>query len=145
MINIRAYGAPQYIKKLERLGRGIEELEKPMREMGKIALAAVKSYPSYGDWRHGQVSSDLQRPGSKYRRTLNLQKSITGRLYNANKSNARYMVYQGNRARADYLKYVIGDEQDPYHAGYWQTMEEWKPLIQEAVLDVFHKWYRNLA
>ena len=46
---------PQYKKKIGKLAKDLEELDKPMKEAGKIALAAIRSYPPYdGGWKEGK-------------------------------------------------------------------------------------------
>lgn len=143
MIKIKANGAPQYMKKLDKLGRSMSELEIPTRDAGEVAVAAVKSYPRYGDWKNKKVSSDPNRPGSKYKRTFNLQKSMTGRMQKSGKV-VKYLVYQGNKGRAPYIDYVIGDAQVPLHAGYWITLSQWEKILHPVALDIFRKWYKSL-
>ncbi len=142
-LNIRAYGMPQYKKKLTALGKGLEELDKPMREAGKIGMAAVRSYPPYdGSWRQGKESFVLVRPGSKYKRTKTLRGGWKGRLTKGSKIVVRYSIRNNNVA---YAKYVQGLERTSVHAPWWITDKEWESILRPVVTEIFRDFMKKIT
>jgi hypothetical protein len=136
-LQIRARGMPQYIKKLQKLGVGLEELDKPMLEAGKLAKAAMASYPTYNDgWKQGNSSFSLYRPGAKYKRTGTLRDSWRGRLVKGSRIIVRYSVSTRN---VNYAKYVLGGEQTEEHRPWWRKSNEWDRLLTPEVTKIFQK------
>jgi len=136
-LNVRARGMAQYAKKLQRLGVSLDELDKPMLEAGKMALAAMKSYPTYNDdWKKGDSSFSYFRPGAKYRRTGTLCDSWRGRLTKGSRIIVRYSVSTRN---VSYAKYVLGDQQTAEHSPWWRRTEYWERVIAPETTKVFQK------
>lgn len=137
-LNIRAYGMPQYKKKLQKLGKDLEQLDKPMKEAGKVALAAVKSYPPYdGSWKDGRESFTPFRPGSKYRRlggSGGLKTGWRGRLTKGSKIVVRFSLTNND---IKYAKFVQGIEQAGIHAPWWLTVDQWEPILRPHTTQIF--------
>jgi hypothetical protein len=136
----------QYKKKLEKAGRSLRDLDKPMSEAGKIALAAIKSYPPYDDgWKNGKPSFIPYRPGSKYKRkgdNKGLKSGIKGRLTKGSKIVVRYRITSGMIA---YDKYVFGNEQSAIHRPWWRKVEAWEPIIRPEVTKIFQEFMKSLG
>lgn len=145
-LNIRAYGMPQYKKKMIQLGRDLEELNKPMKEAGKIAMAAVRSYPPYdGGWKQGRESFTPVRPGSKYKRKGDrggLKTGWEGKLTKGSKIVVRYSLRNDKIA---YAKYVQGLERSSFHAPWWLTVDEWEPVIRPEVTAIFRDFMKKIT
>lgn len=142
-LQARARGMPQYVAKLRKLGVALEELDKPMTQAGKIALAAMKSYPTYNDgWKQGNSSFSLYRPGSKYKRTKTLQNSWRGRLVKGSRIGVRYSV---STRSVEYSKYVLGDQQTGEHMGWWRKVDAWEPLILPEVTKIFQNYMKKYS
>lgn len=145
---VKANGMPQYKKKLDMMGRSLEDLEKPMREAGEIAKALVRSYPPYGNWEQGHISFTDFRPGSKYKRTKALQKGWKGQLLKGSKIQVRYRVYNyttvDKRGRK-YAQYVQGDNQAAVHAGWWFTEKEMADKLHKVTLKIFQKFMKDVV
>ena len=140
-LNVRARGMPQYVAKLRRLGVALEELDKPMLQAGKMALAAMKSYPTYNDgWKKGNNSFSLFRPGSKYKRTGNLRDSWSGRLTKGSRIVVRYSVSTRN---VEYAKYVLGDSQTATHRPWWRKEKQWESIVAPEVTKVFQNYMKK--
>jgi hypothetical protein len=144
--NVRAYGMPQYKKKILKLGKDLEELDKPMRDAGKIAKAALRSYPPYdGSWREGKESFTLYRPGSKYKRKGDrggLKTGWEGKLTKGSKIVVRYSLKNND---IKYAKFVQGLEQSSFHAPWWLTVEKWEPLIREETTKIFREFMKDIV
>lgn len=140
----------QVISEIERKNKKIEDLATPMREAGKIALAAVKSYPVYGNWRAGQVTSAAIRPNSKYKRTFSLQRSWNGRTNVAKKGRSiSYTIYQksvmnGKKNAKEYMPYVQGDEQTAVHSRWWRTLDSWNSEFQVVIERIFRDYLSRI-
>lgn len=151
IVYIKSSNIKQVAAKLEKLGRSLDELDKPSRETGKMGLAAVKSYPVIGAWYNGDITSASQRPGSKYKRTFALQKSWNGRINKKGKDYVEYLIYQkgvlnpksGKDARK-YMPYVQGSEQVGIHAPWWNTLDQWRDILPPFVEKGFRSWIRKV-
>lgn len=151
IVYIKSSNIKQVAAKLEKLGRSLDELDKPSRETGKMGLAAVKSYPVIGAWYNGDITSASQRPGSKYKRTFALQKSWNGRINKKGKDYIEYLIYQkgvlnpksGKDARK-YMPYVQGSEQVGIHAPWWNTLDQWREILPPFVEKGFRSWIRKV-
>lgn len=151
-IQIRVTGIDDVLKRLKEVDRELSTLEAPMYQAGKIAKAAVASYPPYTDsWKQGTSSFLKRRPGAKYVRTGALQKSWNGRIQKKGKSGPSYIVYQKTsinpKERVDareYTPYVQGDKQASIHAGYWKTVSEWDKELEPIVTDIFLKHIKKI-
>ncbi len=151
IVYIKSSNIKQVAAKLEKLGRSLDELDKPSRETGKMGLAAVKSYPVIGAWYNGDITSASQRPGSKYKRTFALQKSWNGRINKKGKDYVEYLIYQkgvlnpksGKDARK-YMPYVQGSEQVGTHAPWWNTLDQWRDILPPFVEKGFRSWVRKV-
>ncbi len=151
IVYIKSSNIKQVAAKLEKLGRSLDELDKPSRETGKMGLAAVKSYPVIGAWYNGDITSASQRPGSKYKRTFALQKSWNGRINKKGKDYVEYLIYQkgvlnpksGKDARK-YMPYVQGSEQVGIHAPWWNTLDQWREILPPFVEKGFRSWIRKV-
>lgn len=151
IVYIKSSNIKQVAAKLEKLGRSLDELDKPSRETGKMGLAAVKSYPVIGAWYNGDITSASQRPGSKYKRTFALQKSWNGRINKKGKDYIEYLIYQkgvlnpksGKDARK-YMPYVQGSEQVGTHAPWWNTLDQWRDILPPFVEKGFRGWIRKV-
>lgn len=151
IVYIKSSNIKQVAAKLEKLGRSLDELDKPSRETGKMGLAAVKSYPVIGAWYNGDITSASQRPGSKYKRTFALQKSWNGRINKKGKDYIEYLIYQkgvlnpksGKDARK-YMPYVQGSEQVGIHAPWWNTLDQWRDILPPFVEKGFRSWIRKV-
>lgn len=142
-LNIRAYGMPQYKKKLQSLGISLNELDKPMKKAGQIAMAAVRSYPPYtGSWKTGKESFVQYRPGSKYRRTQHLQGNWDGKLTKGSKIVVRYSIREN---KVEYAKFVQGNQQSRQHKPWWLTVEQWEPIIRPFVTEIFRDFMKDIA
>lgn len=145
-LNVRAYGMPQYKKKIEKLGKELSELDKPMKEAGKIALAALRSYPPYdGGWKEGKESFTPFRPGSKYRRKGDaggLKTGWEGKLTKGSRIVVRFSLRNNKIA---YAKFVQGYERTAVHAPWWLTVDEWEPLIREQTTKIFRDFMKNIV
>lgn len=145
-LNIRAYGMPQYKKKIGKLAKDLEELDKPMKEAGKIAFAAVRSYPPYdGGWKEGKESFTRVRPGSKYVRkgdTGGLKTGWRGRLTKGSKIVVRFSLSNDKIA---YAKYVQGLSQTSTHEPWWLTVEQWEPILRPHVTEIFRDFMKKIA
>lgn len=140
-LNVRANGMAQYVKKLQRLGVALEELDKPMLEAGKLATAAMRSYPTYDDgWKKGNSSFSLYRPGAKYRRTGTLRDSWKGRLTKGSRIVVRYSVSTRN---VSYSRYVLGDQQTGEHKPFWRRVEVWERLLAPEVTKIFQNYMKK--
>lgn len=140
-LNIRADGIKQYAKKLKNIGKAVESLDKPMKEAGQIALAAVRSYPPYTEsWKGGTPSFSYYRPGSKYRRTKTLQEGWRGRITKGSKIVVRYSVTNHSVA---YMRYVMGDSRQNIHAPWWHTLDEWDEILKPYVFRVFQDFMKK--
>lgn len=152
IIYIKSTNIDKIIKKLDAVGKGYDAFDEPMRDAGKIGVAAVKSYPLLGNWPGGEITSATRRAGSKYKRTFALQKSWNGRLNKKNRTIAEYLIYQkgvlnpktGKDARK-YMPYVQGSEQVAVHATWWNTLDDWRVILPKYVVSVFNKWAKNLS
>lgn len=144
-IQIKVEGIDKILADFKRLSIELSELEKPMQEVGKVARAAVASYPPYTDsWKAGKTSFLKRRPGSKYVRTGALQKSWNGRIQKKGKAGPSYIVYQKTSMNPkeridarDYTQYVQGDKQSSIHSGYWKTLDYIKEELQPIVAETF--------
>ena len=151
VVYIKSSNIKQVVAKLNKLGISLDKLDNPVRETGKIGLAAVKSYPIIGGWYNGQITSASQRPGSKYKRTFALQKSWNGRINKKGKDWAEYLIYQkgvlnpksGKDARA-YMPYVQGSEQTGTHRPWWSTLDQWREILPPHVEKEFRKWVNKI-
>lgn len=145
-LNIRVYGMPQYIKKMNKLGKDLSELDKPMKNAGEVAKAALRSYPPYDDgWKEKKESFSLYRPGSKYKRkggNGGLKTGWKGRLIKGSRIGVRYLI---SNSSIKYAKYVQGYEQSSFHAPWWLTVEEWVPVLRPEVTEIFREFIRNVA
>lgn len=143
-LNIRAYGMPQYKKKMIALGKELEELDKPMKDAGKIALAALRSYPPYdGGWKDGKESFTPVRPGSKYKRKGDdggLKTGWRGRLTKGSKITVRYSLANDD---IKYTKFVQGLQRTSVHAPWWLTVEEWEPVLRPHVTETFRDFMKK--
>lgn len=138
------------IKKMEKLNADFSSLEQPIKEAGKMGLAAVKSYPVIGNWPSGQITSAPKRPGSKYKRTFALQKSWLGRIQTRGRQLASYVIYQRNvmnpkrkMSAKDYMKYVQGSEQTSTHSPHWNTLDYWRETLPSYVTGIFERWAKK--
>ena len=145
-LNVRAYGMPQYKKKIEKLGKELSELDKPMKEAGKIALAALRSYPPYDDgWKEGKESFVSVRPGSKYKRLGDnggLKTGWKGRLTKGSRIGVRYSL---TNSTIKYVKFVQGYEQSSLHTPWWLTVEQWEPVLRPHVTEIFRNYMEKIA
>lgn len=145
-LNVRAYGMPQYKKKLDKIGRSLNNLDVPMSQAGKIALAAVKSYPPYDDgWKQGRSSFTPFRPGSKYKRRGDnggLKTGFKGRLTKGSRIVVRYNI---TNSTISYAKYVMGDEQTGIHRPWWHTVDKWESIIRPEVTKIFRDFMKKLG
>lgn len=142
-LNVRARGMPQYVKKLQRLGVALDELDKPMLQAGKLAVAAMKSYPTYNDgWKSGVNSFSWYRPGSKYKRTGDLRDSWSGRLVKGSRIVVRYSV---STRGIEYAKYVLGGSQTATHRPWWRKEKEWDKIIAPEVTKIFQNYMKKYA
>jgi len=138
------------IKKMKELNMDFSSLEDPIRQAGKMGLAAVKSYPTIGNWQSGQITSAKKRPGSKYKRTFALQKSWLGRIQTRGRDLASYVIYQKNvmnpkrkKSAKEYMKYVQGSEQTAAHSPYWNTLDYWREELPSYVTGIFDRWAKK--
>ena len=151
IIYIKSSNIDKAIKYIEQAGKDMSEFDKPMREAGKMGLAAVKSYPLLGNWPAGNISSAPRRAGSKYKRTFALQKSWNGRINKRNRNVAEYLIFQkgvlnpksGKDARK-YMPFVQGSEQVAVHATWWNTLDDWRVILPTYIVGIFNKWSKNL-
>lgn len=143
-ITIRINGLPSYKKKLEALGEAVDKLDEPMAEARRIALAAVKSYPPYGNWEEGQISFSPTRPGSKYKRTGALGKGWRARVSKTNKMH-KLLLWHSHPTSGRYFPYVQGDSQSSFHRPWWVTKEEWQVKLRPITLKIFQNYMKSLV
>lgn len=142
-LNIRANGMAAYKKKLQKLDIDLGRLDEPMREAGQVGLAAVQSYPPYSDsWKKGRASFSPYRPGSKYRRTQNLQSGWVGRLTKGSRIVVRYSI---TNKTVKYMKFVQGNEQNPIHRPWWLKVNEWEGPVSVETTKIFQKFMKTIT
>ena len=137
---------PQYKKKMDELGRSIQELSDPMKKAGKIAMAAVRSYPPYdGGWKEGRESFTPVRPGSKYKRkgaAGGLKTGWEGKITRGSRIGIRYSLRNNEIA---YAKFVQGVSQASIHTPWWLTVEQWEPILRPHVTEIFRDFMKKAA
>lgn len=143
-IMLKPFGFASYKKKLEKLGRSVEDLDKPMDEVDKVAMGAVKSYPPYGDWESGEVSFTRTRPGSKYKRTGALGRGWRRRRTNSGKM-MKLIIWHSHPASGRYFPYVAGRNQAPIHQPWWETTETWPAKLKPKLLEIFRKYMKDVT
>jgi len=142
-VQVKATGMDKYAKKLQKMGKNLEELDKPMKEAGKIGMALAQSYPPYnGKWQKGQVSFQDYRPGSKYKRTRTLQAGWRGRLVKGSRIVVRFSISNNS---VKYTKYVVGKEQDPVHGPWWIRADEYDTHLRPYTLKIFQDFMKKVA
>jgi hypothetical protein len=140
---MRAVGMPQYRKKLEKLGKDLENLDEPMKKAGEVGLAALRSYPPYNDgWKRGVPSFIPFRPGSKYKRTKTLQDGWQGRLTKGSRIVVRYSITNKN---VKYMRYVQGPNQNPIHTPWWLTIEQWEKPVSDETTKIFQEFMKKIT
>lgn len=144
-IYVQVEHADKFYSRLQKLNKKVEELDKPMTKAGELAMNAVRSYPQYRAWYNGQVSNQPYRPGSKYKRTFELQNAWQGRLAHVRGTIVRYYINlsPGSPAKR-YAPYVVGDRQNPVHAFWWIPISGWPRLLKPYIDKIFYAWYRTL-
>lgn len=145
-VYVHVEGVDKYLARLDKAKRTTDALDEPMKEAGEMALRGVKSYPPYGSWPSGQISSAPFRPGSSYRRTFKLQDAWQGRLGRAGGNIVRYYITlaPGSVARK-YAPYVVGDKQAAVHFPWWIPISQWPKVLQPFVQNVFRKWSKKIV
>lgn len=143
-VKVEIQGMDKYTTRLQKAGRHFDEIDVPLKRAGEMALAAVKSYPPYGSWYSGQVSSAPFRPGSNYRRTFDLQNAWQGRISHGGKNVSRYHITMrpGTRSRG-YAPYVLTKQQSPVHRSWWIILDEWGPILEPFIRSIFEKWSKQ--
>lgn len=140
---VTARGMPQYKKKIAAMGKELSRLDEPMRQAGEIGLAAVQSYPPYtGSWRTGKPSFTEYRPGSRYKRTKNLQGGWRGRLTKGSRIGVRYSITNNTVA---YMKFVQGNQQSSIHSPWWLTVDEWTEPVNKEATKIFRAFMDKIA
>lgn len=141
-------GLAKYKAHLASINKQVSNLEVPLREAGKIALALAKSYPPYDNsWRKGGISFTEFKPGSRYKRTRNLQRHWVGQLRKSSGTVSQYRVYNYGtidpRGRP-YFEYVQGDNQAKMHAGYWYTRGDMEAMLRQETIDIFEDFIKHI-
>jgi hypothetical protein len=144
MITLKPFGFSSYRKKLEAAERKVEDLNKPMDMVDKIAMAAVKSYPPYGNWRNGEISFTKTRPGAKYRRTGALGRGWKRRRYSTGKM-LKLTIWHSHVTSGRYYRYVMGREQSAIHAPWWNTANTWGDILKPEVLKIFRDYMKTVV
>lgn len=150
VVYIKSSNIDRVIKLLDSVGKNMSSFDAPMKQAGKMGVAAVKSYPMLGNWPAGNISSAPRRPRSKYKRTFALQKSWNGRLNKKNRDVAEYLIYQkgvlnpksGKDARK-YMPFVQGSEQVAVHNPWWNTLDDWRIELPRYIIPIFNKWAKH--
>lgn len=147
-ITVRTSGMDKVQNRLAKANKKLEDLSKPMKDIGRIAVALVRSYPPYGNWRDGQISFVRKYPGAKYTRTKTLQKNWKGQLRRGSRVSFSYRVYNYgtvDRRGRPYLKYVQGDEQAAPHPGRWYTEEDMRPMLEDEANKILEQFMHDVA
>ncbi len=143
-VQIDIQGVDKYAPRLKKANLAFETIDVPLKRAGEMALAAVKSYPVYGAWFSGQISSDPYRPGSSYQRTFELQRAWVGRISHGGKNVSRYHITlrPGSVARK-YAPYVVTKKQAGVHMGWWMILDDWGPVLEPFIHSIFEKWSKK--
>lgn len=152
-IQVKIDGLKEAKEKLLKAGKSIDVLDAPIEEIGKMAKAALQSYPPYtNSWESGKPSFSRKKPGAKYRRTGALAGTFVGRKQKRGNTGLTYIVYQKQsinpsekRDAREYSPLVlIASQQAPIHKGTWRPVEDWKGILEPKLESAFYKHLQKI-